>query len=185
MRWARLFADLEAQWDAEQAAENAGALASQARFEVGSLGLAERMRATLGHPVRLSTTGAGQADGRLADLGTGWFLVAEAAGREALVNADAVTLVSGAGRYAEPGPGGAVARKLNFRHAIRGLARDRARIQVRLSSGQTVDGTFDRVGSDAVDLASHPAGEFRRSSEVREVLLLPLTGIAIVRRLTV
>jgi hypothetical protein len=55
-------------------------------------------------------------------------------------------------------------------------------VQVRLTDGRTVIGTLDRVGADFVELAEHAAGEPRRAAEVRDVLLLPVQAIVLVRR---
>ncbi|HVD89397.1 MAG TPA: hypothetical protein VNB91_10935 [Jatrophihabitantaceae bacterium] len=72
--------------------------------------------------------------------------------------------------------------RLTFRIALRGLVRDRSTVQVRLTDGRTVIGTLDRVGADFVELAEHAAGESRRAAEVRDVLLLPVQAIVLVRR---
>jgi len=60
--------------------------------------------------------------------------------------------------------------------------RDRSTVQVRLTDGRTVAGTLDRVGADFVELGEHPAGELRRAAEVRDLLVLPIQAIVLVRR---
>jgi hypothetical protein len=53
---------------------------------------------------------------------------------------------------------------------------------VHLIDGTTADGTIDRIGADFVEIAAHAAGELRRRSEVRDVLVVPLGAVAAVRR---
>ena len=56
------------------------------------------------------------------------------------------------------------------------------RTAVHLIDGTTADGTIDRIGADFVEIAAHAAGELRRRSEVRDVLVAPLSAVAAVRR---
>jgi hypothetical protein len=98
-----------------------------------------------------------------------------------LVNLTAVSAVHGVGQLSVRATDTAVTRRLDLRFAIRGLARDRATLQVLLSSGQILTGTFDRVGSDFAELAEHPSGELRRPGGVRAVRLVSLSAISAVR----
>lgn len=181
MRWARLFADLEAQLHAEEAADLASEVASRTRHEIGQITMVDRLRAAVGHPVRINCTGAGELAGRLRDVGAGWLLLDEELGREALINLAAVVAVHGLGQLSVATPETAVTRRLDLRYAIRGLARDRSPLQVMLGSGESLSGTFDRVGADFVELAEHPPGEYRRPGEVRAVRVVSLSAIAAVR----
>lgn len=81
-----------------------------------------------------------------------------------------------------PGAEGAVAARLDLRHALRGLARDRAVLTVMLLDGTSVAGTADRVGSDFVEISEHPPGEPRRRGCVLAVRTVPLVALAAVRR---
>lgn len=181
MRWARLFADLEAQLAAEHSDELAAEVASRTRFEVGQLSLADRLRAAVGHPLRVGCLGAGDFGGQLRDVGAGWLLLDEGRGREILISLATVVTVTGLGQLSTPGADTPVTRRLDLRYAVRGLARDRAGVQVRLTSGEIVSGTFDRVGADFAEMAEHPSGEHRRSGEVRAVRVVSLAAIAAVR----
>jgi len=183
MRWARLFADLEAQLQAEAALDLAGEVASRTRHESGQLTMADRLRAALGHPVRVTCAGAGELGGTLQDVGAGWLLLDEGMGREILVNLSAIGAVQGLSQLSTPAAQTAVTRRLDLRYAIRGLTRDRSPLQVMLSSGEVLTGTFDRVGSDFVELAEHPAGERRRPGEVRAVRVVSLPAVSAVRTL--
>ncbi len=80
MRWERLFADLEAQAAAADAAELAGEVVERTRIEVAALRLVDRLRAAVGHPVRLSCVGGEQVAGVLHRAGADWALVAERSG---------------------------------------------------------------------------------------------------------
>lgn len=181
MRWARLFADLEAQLQAEAAADLASEVVSRTRYESGQLTMADRLRAAVGHPVRVTCAGAGQLSGQLRDVGAGWLLLDEGLGREILVNLAGVGAVAGVGQLSAAGVETAVTRRLDLRYAVRGLARDRAPVQVLMSSGEVLTGTFDRVGSDFAELAEHPSGEVRRPVEVRAVRVVSLAAMAAVR----
>ncbi|MDQ3053163.1 MAG: hypothetical protein M3R66_04860 [Actinomycetota bacterium] len=181
MRWARLFADLEAQLQAEDAADLASEVASRTRHDVGQLSLADRLRAAIGHPVRLSCTGAGELAGQLRDVGAGWLLLDEGLGREVLVNLTAVAAVQGLGQLSTAASDTAVTRRLDLRYAVRGLTRDRSPLQVLLATGDIISGTFDRVGSDFAEVAEHLTGEYRRHGEVRAVRVVSLSAIAAVR----
>lgn len=183
MRWARLFADLEAQLQAEESADLAGEIASRTRYEVGQLTLAGRFRANVGYVVQLSCAATGEISGTLLEVGAGWLLVDEGRGREVLVNLDAVDAVHGVGQQSVTEPETAVTRRLDLRYAIRGLARDRSAVRVSLTSGQSLTGTFDRVGADFAELAEHAADELRRPADVLAVRLIALRAIVAVRTL--
>jgi len=185
MRWQQLFADLQAQFDEEEAAAERGEGASRARAEMGAVRLAERLRGALGSPVVLACRGAGPVSGVLADVGVDWLLLAVDGGREDLVAVRAVRTVGGLGRrtaVAEP-PGG-VWGQLDLRRALRGLARDRTVVQLVLDDGVVLTGTLDRVGADYVELAEHPADQPRRSEAVLGVRAVVLDAIAVVRTAT-
>ena len=183
MRWDDLFGDLEAQADALEVAERAAEVGERVRIEVGALGMRDRLRAAVGAPVRLEVAGALRLHGELSRVGADWMLLDESAGRESLVPLAAVGTVSGLGRLSTvPGTEGPVLARLSLRSALRGLARDRSTVRMHLVDGTVRDATLDRVGSDFVEVALHPAGEARRRSEVRDIQLVPFSAIAAVRR---
>jgi len=183
MRWKALFDDLEAQAEAAAAAELEGEVRDRTRREVGLLGLLDRLRPAQGSVLVVTVLGGGTVTGRLLDVGPDWILLDERAGRELLVPLAGVLSVGGLGRRAQPRePGDEVGRRLDLRWALRGLARDRAPVQVLLRDGSMLAGTLDRVGSDYVDLAEHPQGEARRSAAVQGVRLVPLQALALLRQ---
>ena len=180
MRWDDLFADLEAQAHALSVAERDAEVAELTRLETSRLDLASRLRPALGTDVRVRCLGGMVLAGRLSAIGTGWLLLAEDAGREAFVATAAVVSVAGLGRLAAPGR--ALDARLGIGHALRALARDRSVLRAGLTDSAVVDGTLDRVGADFVEFAVHAAGEPRRRGEVREVLVLPIGALAVLRR---
>jgi hypothetical protein len=180
MRWNDLFADLESQAHALSVAERDAEVAELTRLETSRLELASRLRPALGAAVRVRCLGGMALAGRLSAIGTGWVLLEEDAGREAFVATAAVVSIAGLGRLSAPGP--ALDARLGFGRALRGLARDRSVLRACLIDAGVVDGTLDRVGSDFVEFAVHAAGEPRRREEVREVLMLPFSALAVLRR---
>lgn len=181
MRWDDLFADLEAQAQALLVAERDAEVAELTRLETSRLRLASRLRPAVGAMIRVRCLGAMTLAGRLSAVGAGWLLLDEGAGREALLAAAAVTSISGLGRLSGV-PGSALDEGLGIGHALRGVARDRSVLRACLTDSTVLDGTLDRVGSDFVDFAVHAAGEPRRREDVREVLVLPISALAALRR---
>ncbi len=185
MRWQQLFADLQAQFEAEEAAVEGAEFASRARAEVGAIGLADRVRGAVDLPVVLACRGAGPVAGVLLEVGPDWLLVEDDGARQCLVALAAVRSVAGLGRRtAVPGPAGPVRGQLDLRRALRGLARDRSGVQIVLDDGGVLSGTLDRVGADYVELAEHPVDVPRRAEAVAGVRAIVISGIAVVRTVT-
>ena len=182
MRWEQLFADLEGQADAALRAERESEVAERTRREVGRLRLVDRLRAAHGTRLVLRVHGAAALTGTVADVGADWVLLEEPDGTGALVPLAGVVALSGPGARSElPGSEGAVEQRLDLRYALRRLVRDRATVEVVLTDGTAVAGTLDRVAADHVDLAQHDKDEARRARAVRQVLLLPVSALALVR----
>ena len=175
-------ADLEGQLTAADAAELASEVADRTRREVGLLRLVDRLRPVVGHPVGVVCEGAGSLHGRLLDVGEGWLLLEEGGQRQLLVATARVLGITGLGSGSEvPGSEGEVGRRLDLRWALRGLARSRAGVQVVLRDASVLGGTLDRVGADHVEVAEHPPGEARRAAAVRQVKVVPLPAVVVVR----
>jgi len=185
MRWQQLFADLQAQFEAEGAAEDRAVGASRARAEMGAVDLVRRLRGSVGLPVALRCRGAGAVTGTLIDAGVDWVLLEDEQGRSLLVANAAVRTVAGLGRRTTPEETGVVRARMDLRWALRGLARDRSAVQVVLDDGGLLTGTLDRVGADHVDLAEHPADLPRRAEAVQGVCAVVIAAIAVVRTLPV
>lgn len=182
MRWQRLFDDLEAQIEAYDLAEFEAEVSERARYEVGRLRLVDRLRPAVGHEIGVRCLGAGLLRGRLERVGADWLLLEEQPGRHGLAACAAITAVSGLGALsAVPGSEGKVRSRLDLRHALRGVTRDRSPVHAVLVDGSVVAGTLDRVGLDFVELAEHPQSEPRRAGAVRAVRTVPLAALAVVR----
>ena len=181
MRWQALFDDLEAQLDAAQAAELASEVAERTRRETALLRLVDRLRAAQGALVALSVPGVGVLRGRLVDAGADWLLLDEGGAREVLVPLPAVLGVTGLGPLSTAPEQGTVAKRLDLRWALRGLARSRTGVALGLLDGTLLTGTLDRVAHDHLDLAEHGLGEARRAAAVRQVSVVPLAAVALVR----
>jgi hypothetical protein len=198
MRWDRLFEDLEARFDELSDAEAAAEQADRERVAIGAIRMTQRLTGSTGRPVKVMLAGTVVA-GVLRTVGPDWLLLSEGQGRDCLVALSAVTAVDGL--TAATGPELApLALRLDLRRALRGLARDRAPVAVSLvgwtggsaggghgvvgSSGPgEITGTIDRVGADYIELAVHAAWEPRRAAAVRSVVLVPLSGVLLVRAL--
>jgi hypothetical protein len=182
MRWQQLFADLHAQFEEEEAAAERSELASRTRGEIGAVRLVQRLHGAAGSALSLVVRGAGQVDGVLVEVGADWLLLDGERGRQYLVASAAVRAVTGLGRAtAAAEPEGVVRVRMDLRRALRGLARDRAPVQVLLDDGGVLTGTVDRVGADYVELAEHPADLPRRADAVQGVRAVVIAAVAVVR----
>lgn len=182
MRWEQLFGDLEAQFDAAREAEFAAEVADRSRREVGVVRLVDRLRPAVGQVVTARLVGADVVEGRLASVGPDWLLLAEIAGREALLPVSGVLALGGLAAQTAPADPSPVASRLTFAFALRGIVRDRLPVSLGYRDGTATTGTLDRVGADFVEIAEHSASEPRRRGVVRAVKTVPLESISFVRR---
>ena len=150
MRWEALFADLEAQFDASDAADLAVEIADLTRAERATVELADRLRAAQGSHVTIVVAGGDAVAGQLLEVAAQWVLVGEGT-RRALVPLGALAAVGGLAVRSAP-PGGGVARRLGLGAALRALARDRVTVRVA-TDGFDLTGRVERVGADHLDLA--------------------------------
>jgi hypothetical protein len=182
VRWQALFADLEAQYDAAQAAELASEVADRTRREAARLRLTDRLAGAIGGEVAVDVWGAGAVRGKLTAAGVDWLLIEEATGAEVLVPEEAVVTVRGLTAWSQsPGSEGVVTGRLDLRYALRGVARNRAGVSIVLRDGGVLTGTIDRVGLDFLEMAEHPMGEPRRTRAVQESRAVRLGAVALLR----
>jgi hypothetical protein len=182
MRWAALFADLEAQLNAAAEAELAGEVADRTRRELARVHLVDRLRMAVGTEVTVGLGAAGTATGTVLRAGPEWCLLGGRAVAETLVVLGAVEWLAGLPAAAtEPAAEGVVASRLGLAYLLRTLARDRSALTVILRDGRGLTGTIDSVGADFVDLSEHPADEPRRRPLVRGARTVSLSAVAMVR----
>ncbi|WP_308192110.1 hypothetical protein [Arthrobacter sp. AK04] len=78
-----------------------------------------------------------------------------------------------------------VRKGIGLAHSLRGLARDRAELSVTVrghgSEPVRLVGVIDRVGKDHLDLAVFTPGEARRSSQVKQVAVIPFAALGAIR----
>jgi hypothetical protein len=176
MRWERLFADLEARFEAEEKAVQDGDVADLIRAELGRLTLKDRLQAHLGEVLTWSLgIGDQLLEGELLDVGADWVLIKAARG-ETLIPIAAVQQLDGLSRSVQA-ERSEVARRMGLGLVLRGLARDRAVVSVLLRGDRRLTGTIDRVGADHLDLAAHAADLPRRGGTVLAVRCLPIHAI--------
>jgi len=183
MRWDLLFADLESQASALAIDQRRGEVDERARIELARVRLVDRLGPTVGLAVRVRCPAGISVSGTVAKVGSQWLLIDEPAGRQALVALASVLAITGSGRLSAPSDSlGRIDSRLGLAHALRGIARDRSVVHLDLIDGTGFDGTIDRAGADFLELALHAAGEVRRRAEVRDVAVVSLNAISVVRR---
>lgn len=160
MRWDELFADLEGQFNAAGREGLEHEVTERARVELVSLGLIDRIRGTAGASIRCWTCNGELYQGVVSHVGDDWFLLTSGT-RSVLIPVASVQRMSGlsATSVRRPSP---VGRPLAS--VLRMLARDRALVAVHLAHGTgslapLLEGVFDRVGSDYVELALRADGD--------------------------
>ena len=151
MRWEALFADMEGQLAAADAADLLAGVPDLTRAERATVTLTARLRAAGTGSVVVRVRGGELVTGAVLDLSEQWVLLGDGP-RRALVPTAAVTGVRGLEAVSQP-DGGVVARRLGLGHALRALARDRTAVRVA-TAGAVVAGRVDRVGADHVDLVA-------------------------------
>jgi hypothetical protein len=181
VRWEQLFADLEAEFDAGLRAELDAEIAERVRAELTRVGMLDRLRAVTGRPVTITLDGAGTISATVRRVGAGWAVL-DSAGPDVLINAAAIISVTGlAPAAADPLPEEGVESRLGLGFVLRGLARDRCQVVVRLRDGGLLRGTVDRVGADVADIADHASGEPYPARGGVVVRSVPFAAMSMVR----
>lgn len=147
VRWEELFEDLEGQLVAADAREREALVQELTRAEQASVRLVARVRSSRGCDVVVGLLDGTPLRGRLVSGAETWFELAEGA-RHHVVPVSGVAWVSGLRAASAPQD---ATRRLGLAHALRALARDRARVVVRTRAGVLV-GRIERVGRDHLDL---------------------------------
>jgi hypothetical protein len=190
MRWDSLFDDLESQLERERTAEELDLEAEEERLRLGRLALRDRVLALAAapgeRPLRLGLVGGMRLSVHPHTVGRDWLSAALPDGRQCIVplasiasislsQVEVATSLHGAGV-----PGDTVSGRLGLPFVLRDLCRRRRQVEVTTVDGVLI-GTIDRVGRDHLDLAVHEAGTARRESAVRDVLIVPIARVVLVR----
>lgn len=181
-RWDLLAADMAAQAEALELQDRAAEIAERARHEIGQLQLADRLRDGVGSVVTVTCCGRVTSRGVLRRIASDALLIQEQGSRECLLSLPCVLSISGVTWQSAAPSGSPVAERIGLRMLLRAISRDRSEVRIALLDASTVSGTIDRVGADFLELATHPAGEARRRSAVRQLIVVPLSGVVAVRR---
>lgn len=181
MRWERLFANIEAQEAAESLRAQEDSIAEMTRLLASEETLQERLLTRLDQQLTLILSGRESVLRlSLSAVGKDWIAGREA-GREVLIQLRHIMAF-----VPETGPssqraGDPRVLTVGFRSALRELARQRQRVEVKMASGEaSFGGTIDHVAVDHCVLVQHAADEFRREKAIRAVTWLPITSIAVV-----
>lgn len=178
-RFGRLFADVEAQLAADDRAQLEGELADRTRSARGEVMFRDRLRASQGRAVVLRLVGAGVVEGVVRHVGDDWLLLHAGTEAPSLVLLDAVLTGQGVAPQSVPAAATAVAARLTLRSVLRGVARDRSPVWMRLVDGHRLHGTIDVVAHDHVELACHASDEPRRPGTVREHQAVLFSAVAV------
>lgn len=179
VRWERLFADLEAELEAAEAAERQGEVAERTRVELARVAWVDRLAAA--REVRLDLTGGATVHGAVTVVGDGWAVVTTSGdplGAPVVVRLAAVVSAQGVGRGARTAARTTATRRLGIAAPLRRISRDRCTVALALVDGRRVLGTLDAVGADHLDLAEHAVDEPRRPAGVSRVLTVPFAALA-------
>jgi hypothetical protein len=187
MRWTRLFDDLEAQLAVQERAELSLEVAEHVRAERGQVRLVDRLLLAGGTELSLRVRGVGAVQGVVSEVGAGWLVLTTTRSgptrrRDLLVPVAAVLSAAGLPVRAERREEVAQ-RRLDLRHVLRALSRDRAVVLVTDVDGGRLTGTVDRVGRDHLDLADHADDIPRREAAVRQTHAVPFDALAAVRQI--
>ncbi|MEP6815460.1 MAG: hypothetical protein ABI873_07925 [Marmoricola sp.] len=185
MGWERsvlaLLDDLEQQAEGLHLVERDLEVADRSRAEYAQVGLASRLHAVLGRPVRLTLLGGLALTGTVERTGADWLLLTDSpesggARREWIVRQAALSSLQGATSRAVPDDALGVLRRLSLRSVLRGLAEEGADGLLHLVDGSRLDGRLLRLGEDfaEVRLEAGPATDGYD--------LVPLTALAAVQR---
>ncbi len=182
MRWDALFEDMEAQLAARQRLDFEAEIAERALVDSAGVELADRLRGSLGLSIRVLLSSGSAFEGVLSHAGSE-ALVLDEPQHQVLIPYAAAAQYVGLSRVAVSEPS-AVRRRLGLGSALRGLARNRARVTIFVPHGReeaALHGVIDTVGRDFLDLAVARDGEERRPADARQMVAIPFGALAGIR----
>lgn len=178
MRWAALFGDLEGQLAAASQLSLESEISERARMDQSAVGLADRLRGQLGGSLKARLSSGMEIDGRLVHVGSEWIVLENGPG-STLIPINSAVVFRGLKRSTSMKRSTSDSR-LKLTSALRALSRDRALLCLHLRGGggeSAVTGMIDLVGSDFIEFAVVPSGEYRRARNVAEVLTVPIYAV--------
>ncbi len=197
MRWDELFDDLEGQLEHELNAESGDLRAEEERLRLGRLSVRNRLVSLSGGygrgpggVLRIALVNGDTILIRPTTFGRDWvaadLLGGRAAGSQCVLPLDAIAaVILAAGDIehsldSEAESAARVVERIGLPFVLRDLCRRRKSIELHTPTG-VLTGTIDRVGRDHVDVAVHAPGTLRRSREVEQYRIVPLTQICLIR----
>jgi hypothetical protein len=173
-----VLADLGAQLEAAEAAELAAEVEDRTRREVALISVVDRLRASIGTSVTVGTAN-GVLTGELADSGPDWLRLRTGRQRSTVIPLSAVTALAGIAANAVASASvGPVVSRIDLRHVLRGLVRDRERVRLSVAGGVSYAGVLNRCGADFVEVA----GSVPDGGTAGRAWLVPLSAIVTVQR---
>jgi hypothetical protein len=173
MDWRNVLDDIEAQLDAAERVASDAEIVDQARLLLREMGWADRLRGSVGRPVRITCSGGSVVVGRLAMVGPDWALLRTEGTGEWIVSLAAVTRLDGLGLVGSPTSAlSPSALRSTLDVVLRRFARERARMQVVDVEGDRLSGVAHRVGRDYLELTSTVGSGTR--------WVIPLPAVAVV-----
>ncbi|PRB71157.1 hypothetical protein [Arthrobacter sp. MYb213] len=174
MRWESFFEDLEAQAEAQHAAQLRDEVAEGIRVERATERMHNRLLEMQSSTVDVKLTGGVELNARLGPVAAEYFCL-ESDGTRWLVRW--LALRSLGMPSMKLNPGGRFS-PVKFAAVVRGVLRDRQRVVIYDVSGQLVaEGTLSQVGADFLIIAIHPRDEYARDRSITGYQLLPLETI--------
>lgn len=183
MRWDALFNDMEAQFAEGDTLSMEAEISERARAEAAGMGVADRLRGSVGTLVKVHLESGAVFEGTLTYAGADVFVLNDKR-HQVMIPHCAVARYAGLGRFSVGEPS-IVRSRIGLSNALRALARDRSELTVTLRGGDMRDsgvtGVIDRVGLDYIDLAGIRPGEARRALHVGQVSTIPFSALAAIR----
>lgn len=153
MRWERLFADLEGQFEEAERLEREAEIADRTQREQALVRLADRLRSAVGGTVEAYVPGAGTIVGEVSAVGADWLAIVSAGQGETLVPFAALHAVTGLPARGVA-PETAISARLGLGYAIRTMMRERFQLTAVLIDGRRISGTVSCVGADYFDMVA-------------------------------
>jgi len=191
MRWESLFEDLESQWHAQQAADEAGRALEQQRYLEAQTSLRDRL-AALADAQRRAELECSLVDGsavtlRLEAVGADWLVadrIGPGLGRQMVLPIAAIASLTSDAWFDEahpaPSPDPSRPPGLQSRMGLAFVLRDlaRRRVPVALATrGGLLAGLIDQVGQDHCAVALRSAGGEQPARAVRGDAVVPFAAL--------